>query len=97
MIADVIERDDVGVLERADRARFARKALAQIVIELFLEQLDRGQAADGRIARQIHRSHAAMAQALDDLIPIDPGRGLGHGAPFVHLSCVTPCDGCHHT
>ena len=86
VIADIEDRDDIGMAKAACGARFPRETLARrLVVESFLEQLDGDHAVDGGIAGEVERAHPAVGNQPDDAIPADRGGGrrrvvgLGHG------------------
>ena len=69
-LADVVERADVRMIERRDRARFALEAVAELRIgrELRRQNFDRDRAIEARVARPIDFAHAARANERDDFI-----------------------------
>ena len=79
-LVDVEDGDDVGMTQGAGGLRLAREPLARFDrIEIRANQLDRDEAADLRIFRQVEGSHAALPQAADDFVTADNRRKLGHG------------------
>jgi len=84
--ADVIERADVRMIQRAHGARFADEAFAEVAGHDF----DGDPPPQPRIARLIHLAHAAGADRLDNFVrsqlkirshgrlPILHGAGTGH-------------------
>ena len=72
---DVVERIDMGVIQRRDGPRFAPKALA----ELRGGDLDGDDAAEPGVARLPHLPHAAGAEGREDLVGAEAGAGgKGH-------------------
>ena len=62
VFADVEHGHDVGMMQPARRPRFPREPLARrVVVEPGSEQLDDHEPVDRRVAREIHRAHAAVA------------------------------------
>ena len=71
--------DDVGVVELAGGADFAREALPQgLVLEAFAEQLDGDEAIDGGVPREVEGSHTTMRELARNLVPPNDGGDLGH-------------------
>ena len=70
LMPDVVQRADVRMIERRDRARLALEALAQLRIrrERRRQDLDRHRAIEPRIARPIDLAHATRADERDDFI-----------------------------
>ena len=62
-MADVVERADVRMIERRDRARLALEALAQLRVgrERRRQDLDRDRAVEPRVAGAVDFAHAAGA------------------------------------
>ena len=67
---DLMNRHDVGVVQRRSGARLLLEALATVGIgrELFRENLDRDFATQPPVARPIDLSHASGAQRDEDLV-----------------------------
>ncbi len=83
--AHVIDRQDVGVIQRACGNRFLGEAPLPLGIEAGLEQdLDGDIALQPGIARAIHLSHAAGAELADDSF-----RGSETGRKRRHPSVAT--------
>jgi hypothetical protein len=81
----VVDGDDVRVREDAGALRFAHEAAAklrQLVVlgrEAGAKGLQRHQAADQRIARQVDDAHGPLADLLEDLVAAELlGFGRGH-------------------
>jgi hypothetical protein len=68
--ADVVQRADVRVIERGDRACLALEALAQLGRgrEMGRKHLDRHVAPEARIAGAVDLAHAAGAERAEDLV-----------------------------
>jgi hypothetical protein len=68
--ADVVDRQDVGMIEGAGRDRFLREATLPIGIEggVVVEDFDRDEALQARVSRAIDLAHPARAQRAHDLI-----------------------------
>jgi hypothetical protein len=80
MLADVVDGDDVVVTEVGSGPRLAEETLQQLFIEERIAQhLDRQQAVEIGVAREVDRAHAAMADAADDLVLVDLCRWCGQG------------------
>jgi len=77
LVADVVERADVRVIERRDRARLAVEALAQLRIcgEGLGQHLDGDRPIEPRIARPIDLAHPAGADGADYFIGTEPHSG----------------------
>jgi hypothetical protein len=70
VLADVVDRDDIGVTEDAGGAGLAREAVAKLgSIVARPEQLDGDVAADPGISRAVQGTHAALSDQVDDLVP----------------------------
>src|SRR5262249_35128409 len=69
-LAHVGDLDDVAMIDAIDRARLTEEALAigGVQRERLVEDLDRGEALDDDVLRQVHGRHAARAEALDQPI-----------------------------
>ena len=71
--------DDVGVVELAGGADFAREALPHgLILEALAEQFDGDEAIDGGVTREVEGSHTAMRELARNLVPPDDGGDLGH-------------------
>ncbi len=70
LIAHVVHRNDVGMLQAAGGLRLAVKALEQIRIvgNAGRDGFQRDQAVDDRVARAVHHSHGAVSQLADHLV-----------------------------
>ena len=74
MVADVVERGDVGMVESGDGAGFALPAL----IELGLDELKRHGAAQARVVGLIDHTHPALAERRKDLIGSETSASRQH-------------------
>ena len=74
MLADVVQRTDVRVIQRGDGARFTVEALPELRIgcELRGENLDGDDAVEPRIAGPIDLAHAAGAKGGLNLVWAEP-------------------------
>src|SRR5439155_5172883 len=88
--ADLVDREDVGMVQGRRRARFLLEAREPIRVlrRRAAENLDRDRAAQGKVAGAVHLTHAARAQLLGDLVVPEPpltdeveGRWLAHAPP----------------
>ena len=70
LVADVENREDVGMRERRDGARFTLEAPQRvgIVRKVGRQDLDRHLAMETRVARAIDLAHPSCAQRTDDLV-----------------------------
>ncbi len=75
LVAEIVDRDDVAVFQVAGRLRLLKKAVAQPLIG-GAKELDRDGAANPGIATAIDPSHAAVPEAVDDLVPTNRAREL---------------------
>ena len=68
--ADVVDRADVGIVQRGNRARFVLEALPRFRIgrERAGEHLDGHGAIEPRVARAVDLAHAARAKRGDDFV-----------------------------
>jgi hypothetical protein len=70
VVADVVERADVGMLERGDRARLAVEALAELRVggKGRRQDLDGDGAIEPGVARAVDLPHAAGADGIADFV-----------------------------
>ena len=70
MGANVVDRENIGMIERARGARFLLESPQPVGIagEIGGQNLDGNFAAQSRIFRAVHFTHAARAQRRDDLV-----------------------------
>ena len=72
MRAVLIDRDDVGMGQLGDVARFLFEASAQLlVVEAIAEQLDGHEPVESVVAGQEHFAHAAGRNGLDHCVAGD--------------------------
>lgn len=78
IVADLVDRDDIGVVERARRLRFADQASAPgcTIKSVGRENLEGDGAIEARIESLIDRAHAARAQPGLDFIVAQPSSGI---------------------
>ena len=82
VLPDVVEGDDVGMVERGDRAGFLLEAPAAIGVggELRRQGLQGHLPAEPRVARPVHLAHAARAEKAKDFVrPEHRAGGQVHG------------------
>src|SRR5437868_11621058 len=82
LLSDIVKRANIGMIQRRGRAGFALKSLQRLRIagEFRRQKLERNVAAEARVFRLIHHSHAAGAELGEDAIVRD---GLAeHGIYF---------------
>jgi hypothetical protein len=70
LLADVVDRADVRVVQRRRRLRFAREPAQRLWIprELFGDELERHRTAEARVVGLVNDAHAAAAQPGDDTV-----------------------------
>ena len=89
LVADVVERADVRVIERRDRARLALEARAPIrrrAANSWRQDLDGHSPVQPRVAGAVDLAHAARAERPDDLVRPEAGAWVerqGHGCANV--------------
>ena len=73
VLLDRVDRDDAGVVERGDGARFALETGAAIGVvgESLRQHLERDLAAELRVLGEVHLAHAAGAQRAEDPVVRD--------------------------
>ncbi len=74
------ERADAGVAERGERPRLTLEPSLRIRVAegAGRQDLDRHGAADARVRRLVHLSHAARTDGLDDLVSVETSSGAQH-------------------
>ena len=79
MVADLVERRDVGMIQRAGGARLAQQASRgfRIMDRSGQQEFERDPPFQVGIFSQIHRAHAAGADVADD--PVVRDAGANHG------------------
>ncbi len=70
MLVDVVDRADVGVLERGGRAGLALKPLERLSVagQLLGQELQRHAAAELQVLGLVDDAHAAAAELRDDAV-----------------------------
>ena len=78
LLADVVQRADVRMIELRDRAGFAIEALAELRVggEGVGENLDRDRAIEPRVAGFVHLAHPAGADERQDLVRAEASAGV---------------------
>ena len=86
MRAHVVDSENVGMIERAGRSGFLLEPPqpVQIAAEVGRQDLDRNLAAQPRVFRPVHFTHAARTNAGHDFIRAEL-RARGKGHPFAQL------------
>ena len=85
LLAGVVDRQDVRVLQHADQVRFRQEHLARdaraflVAAGVHVVDLDRDVASVVRVVREIDDPGAAASDFLDDRVLADPLRGAGVG------------------
>ncbi len=82
VFADVVDRDDVGVVDSGRGARLALEALAQVGLlgEIGAQDLDRDLAREAEVGRFADLAHAAATQQGPELVALPDRVGPGgHG------------------
>ena len=79
---DVEKDEEVGVAQRADRARLLLEAAQAVGVRGERRQdLEGDLATEPRVARAVDLAHAARAEGAEDFVGAEPGaRGQGHGS-----------------
>ena len=97
MIADVVERADVRVVQARDHPCFAQEALHDLAIGLGLvgQELDRHLAAEAGVFGLVHHPHAARAEARQHAVVRDgftnhkfPVSGSSSTSRIFFASCI---------
>ncbi len=85
LLADVVERADVRMVELRDRAGFAVEPLAELRIsgEGFGQDLDGDDAIEARVAGLVDLAHAAGAEGGEDLVRAEARARRDHLQPYV--------------
>ncbi len=78
-LVHVVDADDVGMAQLADRLDLATEALVQLFLggELLGEHLERHRPAQGQVAGAVDHAHGAFAQLVEDLVTAEGGHGRG--------------------
>ncbi len=88
--ADVVDRDDVGVLEPGRQPRLAQEPLAQVVA-VDPQDLEGDLALGHWVERQIEHAHATVRNALTELVAADCRGWRGQCADYTHRPPRRPC------
>src|SRR5262249_31539841 len=83
-LGDAIDRDDVGMLEPRDRARFAEEPLARRLIGSRARKLHRDGAIEQRIVREVNLPHRTAPERLHEPVLLE--RFRRSPLPFRHLA-----------
>ena len=91
LIADIVQRADVWMIQRRDRLRFALKAATRVGIgrDVGRKDLDRHGAIEPRVARLVDLPHPARPDRRDDLVRPQAGTG-GDGHFCSVMSQMSP-------
>ena len=83
---DRVQHHDAGMAERGDRLRLALEALDLLRVERHLrrQHLERHAPVEARIEREVHLTHAARAERLEDLVRADTA--ADQAAIWLHLT-----------
>ena len=81
LLANVVNRDDVRMIERGSQPSLTRQPLGRgrVGSEFIRDKLDGDQAAQASVARLIDLSHAPGSKGADDFIGADTVPSLQHG------------------
>ena len=89
LFADVVDRADVGMVQRGRRLRFALKAGKSLRVagNIFGQKLKRDESVQACVLRFVDHAHATSAKFLDDLIvgddPVDHERSVCFCSRFI--------------
>jgi len=72
-LVDLVDRADVGMIERRGRSRFTAKSLERLRVEgqRIRHELQRDRTAQSRVFGLVHHAHSTAAQLLDDVVVRD--------------------------
>ena len=91
ILADVVDRDDVGVREDAGGLRFPDEPLAELLGVLLVaarvdaDGLDRHHPADHRVPSEVNDAHRALAQLADDFVAAELRDPRPGDPPICHV------------
>ena len=96
-LADVVDRDDVGVRERAGGLCLAQEtlvelALLDVVLRRDADRLQRDEATDDGVPAQVDDAHRALAQLANHLVAAEAPGQVRVGRPQVRRHDTLPCD-----
>ena len=80
-LIDVVDRADVGMIQRGRRARFALEALERAGLQrhVFRQELEGDRAIEPRVLGLVDDAHAAAAEEFGDLVVGNPLADHGWG------------------
>ena len=80
MVADFVNRTDVGMIQRSGGAGLPFESCNPdwILANRVWQNLDRNLASQSLVLREIHLSHAAFSQSSEDFVVSERGAGLDH-------------------
>ena len=83
-LADLVDRDDVGVVEGGGRARLLGESAEAVRDrgEGLGQELDGDVAAEVEVPRAVDLAHAPRAQLVEELVPAEPHADHGWHGPF---------------
>ena len=83
-LADLVDGDDVGVVERRGRARLLGESAEAVRDrgEGLGQELDGDVAAEVEVPRTVDLTHAPRAQLVEELVPAEPHADRGWHEPF---------------
>ena len=89
LLADVVNRADVGMIQRGSGLRFALKAGERLRVagNLVGQELERDEAVQARVLGFVNDTHAAAAELLDDAVVRD-----GWPPPAIHARWTPPSE-----
>ena len=84
LLADVVNRADVGMVQRGRGLRFALKTVERLRIarDIFGQEFQRDEAVQARVLGLVDDAHAAAAELFDDAVVRD---GLADPIPSTSL------------
>src|SRR5207302_7607160 len=92
VLADVVDRDDVGVREDAGSLRFPDEPLAELLGVILVAArvdangLDGHHPADDRVPREVNDAHRALAQLADDFVATELRDPRPGDSPICHVT-----------
>jgi hypothetical protein len=73
LLADVVDRTDVGVAENGRRERLLEEPGARVHVLCRANELDSGEAAEARVARTVDLTHPASSDQSRNLVRTESG------------------------